>query len=104
MCSLCVRPWHDVLLVSVLKGQNVSGVRKVKGKKDVLIEQISVVLLRTEVLQQQRRYEMGTHTPFHTYIHKTHTHFLQLLINLAWLCLHCVQVQRIMSLPASRPD
>ncbi|XP_041790259.1 uncharacterized protein zgc:112980 isoform X2 [Chelmon rostratus] len=54
--SLCVRPWHDVLLVSVLKGQNVSGVRKVKGKKDVLIEQISVVLLRTEVLQQQRRY------------------------------------------------
>ncbi|XP_051242575.1 uncharacterized protein zgc:112980 isoform X2 [Dicentrarchus labrax] len=54
--SLCVRPWDDVLLVSVLKGQNVSGVRKDKGKKDILTEQISIVLLRTEVLQQQRRY------------------------------------------------
>ncbi|XP_044040772.1 uncharacterized protein zgc:112980 isoform X2 [Siniperca chuatsi] len=51
--SLCVRPWDDVLLVSVLKGQNVSGVRKDKGKKDVLIEQITVVLLRTELLQRQ---------------------------------------------------
>ncbi|XP_059190182.1 uncharacterized protein zgc:112980 isoform X2 [Centropristis striata] len=54
--SLCVRPWDDVLLVSVLKGQNVSGVRKDKGKKDVLIEQLSIVLLRTEQLQQQHRY------------------------------------------------
>uniref|UniRef100_UPI003AAEB095 uncharacterized protein n=1 Tax=Centroberyx gerrardi TaxID=166262 RepID=UPI003AAEB095 len=54
--SLCVRPWDDVLLVSVLKGQNVTGVRKDKGKKDVLTEQISVVLLRTELLQQQHRY------------------------------------------------
>ncbi|XP_018555299.1 uncharacterized protein zgc:112980 [Lates calcarifer] len=54
--SLCVRPWDDVLLVSVLKGQNVTGVRKDKGKRDILIEQISVVLLRTELLQQQHRY------------------------------------------------
>ncbi|MEQ2194426.1 hypothetical protein XENOCAPTIV_029220 [Xenoophorus captivus] len=54
--SLCVRSWEDVLLVSVLKGQNVSGVRKDKGKKDVLIETISVVLLRTELLQRQCRY------------------------------------------------
>ncbi|XP_068445094.1 uncharacterized protein zgc:112980 [Clinocottus analis] len=54
--SLSVRPWDDVLLVSVLKGQNVSGVRKDKGKKDQLIEQISVVLLRMEVLQRQHRY------------------------------------------------
>ncbi|XP_044203407.1 uncharacterized protein zgc:112980 [Thunnus albacares] len=54
--SLCVRPWDDVLLVSVMKGQNVSGVRKDKGKKDVLTEQISVVLLRTELLQHQHRY------------------------------------------------
>ncbi len=59
--SLCVRPWDDVLLVSVLKGQNVSGVRKDKGKKDVLIEEISVVLLRTEVLQRQHRYIMDVH-------------------------------------------
>ncbi|XP_068593535.1 uncharacterized protein zgc:112980 [Cebidichthys violaceus] len=54
--SLCVRSWDDVLLVSVLKGQNVTGVRRDKGKKDLLIEQISVVLLRTELLQRQRRY------------------------------------------------
>ncbi|TNN75938.1 hypothetical protein EYF80_013908 [Liparis tanakae] len=54
--SLCVRHWDDVLLVTVLKGQNVSGVRKDKGKKDFLIEQISVVLLRTELLQRQHRY------------------------------------------------
>lgn len=54
--SLCVRPWDDILLVSVLKGQNVSGVRKHKGKKDVLAEQISVVLLRMELLQEQQRY------------------------------------------------
>ncbi|XP_054865796.1 uncharacterized protein zgc:112980 isoform X3 [Amphiprion ocellaris] len=54
--SLCVRLWDDVLLVAVLKGQNVSGVRKDKGKKDILIEQISVVLLRTELLQRQCRY------------------------------------------------
>ncbi|KAM7010123.1 uncharacterized protein LKV04_001959 [Tautogolabrus adspersus] len=54
---LCVRPWDDVLLVSVLKGQNVSGVRTDKGKKDVLIEQFSIVLLRTEALQQQHRYK-----------------------------------------------
>ncbi|XP_041839479.1 uncharacterized protein zgc:112980 isoform X2 [Melanotaenia boesemani] len=53
---LCVRPWDDILLVSVLKGQNVSGIRKDKGKKDVLTEQISVVLLRTELLQKQCRY------------------------------------------------
>lgn len=54
--SLCVRPWNDVLLVSVMKGQNVSGVRKDKGKKDVLAEQISVILLRTELLQRQGRF------------------------------------------------
>ncbi|XP_029289590.1 uncharacterized protein LOC115009603 isoform X2 [Cottoperca gobio] len=54
--SLTVRLWDDVLLVSVLKGQNVSGIRKDKGKKDVLVEQFAVVLLRTELLQQQHRY------------------------------------------------
>ncbi|XP_056136409.1 uncharacterized protein zgc:112980 [Lampris incognitus] len=54
--SLSVRPWNDVLLVSVLKGQNVTGVRKHKGKKDILFEEISVVLLRIELLQHQHRY------------------------------------------------
>ncbi|XP_029002644.1 uncharacterized protein zgc:112980 isoform X2 [Betta splendens] len=55
--SLCIRPWDDVLLMSVMKGQNVLGVRKDKGKKDVLVEQSSVVLLRTELLQEQCRYK-----------------------------------------------
>uniref|UniRef100_A0A665TYD4 Uncharacterized protein n=1 Tax=Echeneis naucrates TaxID=173247 RepID=A0A665TYD4_ECHNA len=55
-CSLCVRPWKDVLLVSVLKGQNVCGFRKEKGKKDILNELLSVVILRTELLQRQHRY------------------------------------------------
>ncbi|KAM7394550.1 hypothetical protein PAMP_021344 [Pampus punctatissimus] len=54
--SLCVRPWDDILLVSVLKGQNLLGFRKDKGKRDILTEQISVVLLRTELLQHQHRY------------------------------------------------
>ncbi|KAM3622661.1 uncharacterized protein V6R79_001736 [Siganus canaliculatus] len=54
--SLGVRPWDDVLLVSVLKGQNVSGARKCKRKRDVLTEQLPVVLLRTEQLQLQHRY------------------------------------------------
>lgn len=53
--SLCVRPWTDILLVSVLKGQNILGVRKEGKKKDVLAEDMSVVLLRSELLQQQKR-------------------------------------------------
>lgn len=48
--SLCVRPWEDELLVSVLRGQND------KGKKDILVEQTSVVQLRSERLQQEGRY------------------------------------------------
>lgn len=59
---LCIRPWDDVLLVSVLKGQNVSGIRKEKGRKDVLVEQISVVLLRVKLLQQQQRYTKDKQT------------------------------------------
>uniref|UniRef100_A0A1A8DQD8 Uncharacterized protein n=1 Tax=Nothobranchius kadleci TaxID=1051664 RepID=A0A1A8DQD8_NOTKA len=54
--SPCVRLWNDVLLVSVLKGQNVLGYRMDKGKKDVLFEPISVVQLRSERLQHQHRY------------------------------------------------
>uniref|UniRef100_A0A3P8UP47 Zgc:112980 n=1 Tax=Cynoglossus semilaevis TaxID=244447 RepID=A0A3P8UP47_CYNSE len=53
---LCVRLWDDILLGSVLKGQNVTGIRKDKGKKDVLMEQGSIVGLRTELLQRQQRY------------------------------------------------
>lgn len=62
-CSLCVRLWDDILLGSVLKGQNVTGIRKDKGKKDVLMEQGSIVGLRTELLQRQQRYPPAhTHT------------------------------------------
>jgi len=71
--SLCVRHWDDVLLVTVLKGQNVTGNRKDKGKKDQLIEKISVVLLRTELLQRQHRYSTETRVYTHTHTH-THTH------------------------------
>ncbi|KAL1005260.1 hypothetical protein UPYG_G00056780 [Umbra pygmaea] len=53
---LCVLPWTDILLVSVLKGQNVTGVRPGKGKKTTLTECSSVVLLRAEILQRQNRY------------------------------------------------
>ncbi|XP_036828411.1 uncharacterized protein LOC110517923 isoform X1 [Oncorhynchus mykiss] len=49
---LCVLPWSDVLLVSVLKGQNVTGIRPGKGKKEPLTESAAVVLLRTETLQR----------------------------------------------------
>ncbi|XP_071031952.1 uncharacterized protein [Oncorhynchus clarkii lewisi] len=53
---LCVLPWSDVLLVSVLKGQNVTGIRPGKGKKEPLTESAAVVLLRTETLQRLNRY------------------------------------------------
>lgn len=54
--SLSIRSWSDGLLASVLRGQNLSGVLKKTGKKDVLSEPIAAVLLRTEVLQQRQRY------------------------------------------------
>ncbi|XP_054636345.1 uncharacterized protein zgc:112980 isoform X2 [Dunckerocampus dactyliophorus] len=54
--SLSVRPWDDVLLVSVLKGQNVLGVRTNKGKKDSLLEDMAVILLRVELLLEQERF------------------------------------------------
>ncbi|XP_061536728.1 uncharacterized protein zgc:112980 isoform X3 [Phycodurus eques] len=54
--SMDVRPWDDILLVSVLKGQNVVGVRTNKGKKDTLFEDIDVFLLRVERLLDQKRF------------------------------------------------
>ncbi|XP_061686880.1 uncharacterized protein zgc:112980 isoform X2 [Syngnathoides biaculeatus] len=51
-----VRPWDDILLVSVFKGQNVVGVRTNKGKKDTLFEDIDVVLLRVDRLLEQKRF------------------------------------------------
>ncbi|XP_038141274.1 uncharacterized protein zgc:112980 [Cyprinodon tularosa] len=46
--SLCIRSWKDALLLSVLRGK--------WDEKDVLTETISVVRLRTELLQRQGRY------------------------------------------------
>ncbi|KAK6481652.1 hypothetical protein HHUSO_G16123 [Huso huso] len=48
--------WEDSLLVSVLRGQNITGERVVKGKKEVLFESIHVVLARTEKLREQNKY------------------------------------------------
>ncbi|XP_051939971.1 uncharacterized protein zgc:112980 isoform X2 [Hippocampus zosterae] len=54
--SLDVRPWEDILLVSVLKGQNVVGVRTNRGKKDTLFEDIDVVTLRVQRLLDGSRF------------------------------------------------
>ncbi|XP_049576007.1 uncharacterized protein zgc:112980 [Syngnathus scovelli] len=54
--SLDVRPWDDILLASVLKGQNVIGVRTTRGMKDTLFEDFDVVLLRVQRLVDQNRF------------------------------------------------
>lgn len=92
-CSLCVRPWHDVLLVSVMKGQNVLGFRKDKGRKDVLFEQIPVVRLRTELLQQQRRCTMAEPS-----------RFIQANEHRKEAYLWCLQVQGVVPLPPGDPE
>ncbi|XP_060754530.1 uncharacterized protein zgc:112980 [Neoarius graeffei] len=54
---LNVLSWNDLLLSAVLKGQNVTGVRKVKGQRpEVLHETVVVVRARVLKLQQQNRY------------------------------------------------
>ncbi|KAI4881851.1 hypothetical protein NFI96_026635, partial [Prochilodus magdalenae] len=55
--SLSVLPWDDPLLSAVLKGQNVTGERNVRGRRsEVLFETIVVILARVCKLQQQHRY------------------------------------------------
>uniref|UniRef100_A0A4W4GNH4 Uncharacterized protein n=1 Tax=Electrophorus electricus TaxID=8005 RepID=A0A4W4GNH4_ELEEL len=55
--SLNVLPWNDPLLSAVLKGQNVSGERRVKGRRaEVLLEPIVVIRARVQKLQQQKKY------------------------------------------------
>ncbi|KAM9819643.1 uncharacterized protein ACBT44_009355 isoform 1-T3 [Syngnathus typhle] len=54
--SLDVRPWDDILLASVLRGQNVAGVRTTRGTKDTLFEDFDVVLLRVQRLMDQNRF------------------------------------------------
>lgn len=58
-CSLNVLSWDDPLLSAVLKGQNISGVRQVKGRRtETLNETVVVVRTRVLKLQQQNRLEV----------------------------------------------
>ncbi|XDV14572.1 hypothetical protein PO909_014805 [Leuciscus waleckii] len=55
--SLSVLPWDDPLLSGVIKGQNITGERQVKGRKlQVLYEPLSVIQARVCKLQQQNKY------------------------------------------------
>ncbi|XP_072513520.1 uncharacterized protein [Salminus brasiliensis] len=55
--SLNVLPWDDPLLSAVLKGQNVTGERQVKGRRsEVLFETVVVIQARVCKLQQQNKY------------------------------------------------
>ncbi|KAK9980590.1 hypothetical protein ABG768_000183 [Culter alburnus] len=55
--SLSVLPWDDPLLSSVMKGQNITGERQVKGRKlQVLYEPLSVIQARVCKLQKQNKY------------------------------------------------
>ncbi|KAJ8246067.1 hypothetical protein GJAV_G00263270 [Gymnothorax javanicus] len=53
---LNVLHWENPLLVSVLKGQNVSGDRVLKGRKETLFEPVAVVQARVGKLKEQERY------------------------------------------------
>ncbi|XP_026998497.2 uncharacterized protein zgc:112980 isoform X2 [Tachysurus fulvidraco] len=55
--GLNVLPWDDPLLSAVLKGQNITGVRHIKGRRpETLDEALVVVRTRVLKLQQQIRY------------------------------------------------
>ncbi|GAA6072235.1 uncharacterized protein zgc:112980 isoform X1 [Tachysurus ichikawai] len=55
--GLNVLPWDDPLLSAVLKGQNITGVRHIKGRRpETLDEALVVVRTRVLKLQQQNRY------------------------------------------------
>ncbi|XP_036413698.1 uncharacterized protein zgc:112980 [Colossoma macropomum] len=55
--SLNVLPWDDPLLSAVLKGQNVTGERHVRGRRsEALFETIVVIQARVCKLQQENRY------------------------------------------------
>ncbi|KAK2908561.1 hypothetical protein Q8A67_004398 [Cirrhinus molitorella] len=55
--SLSVLPWDDPLLSAVMKGQNITGERQVKGRRhQVLCEPLVVIQARVCKLQQQNKY------------------------------------------------
>ncbi|XP_043097732.1 uncharacterized protein zgc:112980 [Puntigrus tetrazona] len=55
--SLSVLPWDDPLLSAVMKGQNITGERHVKGRRhQILSEPLVVIQARVCKLQHQNRY------------------------------------------------
>ncbi|XP_066053938.1 uncharacterized protein [Chamaea fasciata] len=54
--SLNVLPWDHVLLTTVLKGQNITGHRRQKGRKIFLWETLPVVEARVEKLLGKKKY------------------------------------------------
>ncbi|XP_065540880.1 uncharacterized protein LOC136016985 [Lathamus discolor] len=55
--SLNVMPWDHVLLTTVLKGQNVTGQRIMRGRKVSLWEWLSVIEARVERLVEKKNYK-----------------------------------------------
>ncbi|XP_028829745.1 uncharacterized protein LOC114786645 isoform X2 [Denticeps clupeoides] len=54
--SCKILPWDDHLLAAVLRGQNVSGQRHVKGRKQILFEANAVIQARVCKLHEEHKY------------------------------------------------
>ncbi|XP_007904298.1 uncharacterized protein zgc:112980 isoform X2 [Callorhinchus milii] len=54
--SLNVLSWDDPFLTSILRGQNITGQRQKKGRKEVLWEEIVVIQARVERMEAREEY------------------------------------------------